>query len=91
MTAGASHPTPFAAASLRMLDCEVVLRNRCETVRVVRGLVRRLGAERRKAPVPTAVVGAAAVLVIAGAGVAGVMRASNTPPLSPDGEVVGLA
>jgi hypothetical protein len=31
------------------------------------------------------------VVVIAGAGVAGVMRASNTPPLSPDGEVVGLA
>jgi outer membrane protein assembly factor BamB len=31
------------------------------------------------------------VLLIAGAGVAGVMRTSNTPPLSPDGEVVGLA
>jgi trimeric autotransporter adhesin len=90
VTAGASHPTPFVAAFLRMLDCEVVLRNRCETVRVVRGLVRRLGAERRRAPVPIAVVGAAAVLVIAGAGAAGVMHSSNTPPLSPDGEVVGL-
>lgn len=60
-------------------------------MRVVGGIARRLGLERGKAPVPAAVVGAAAVLVIAGAGAAVAMRASNAPPLSPDGEVVGLA
>jgi hypothetical protein len=60
-------------------------------VRVVGGMVRRLGLEGGKVPVPAAVVGAAAVLVIAGAGAAVAMRASNAPPLSPDGEVVALA
>ena len=52
---------------------------------MVWGLVRSFGLERRKAPRTTAVVGVAALLVVAGASAAVAMRAANTPPLSPAG------
>jgi outer membrane protein assembly factor BamB len=47
--------------------------------------------ERCKAAGPTAGVGVAVLLVVAGASAAVTMRAANVPPLSPAGEVVGLA